>query len=65
MSKHFNGLFDKMYVDKKKEKYATSKNDVLIDDRKKYVTAFTNGGGTAIMHSEPTSTIEQMKMMTR
>jgi 5'(3')-deoxyribonucleotidase len=65
MTKHFNGLFDKMYVDKKKEKYATSKNDVLIDDRKKYVTAFTNGGGSAIMHSDPTSTIEQMKMMTR
>jgi 5'(3')-deoxyribonucleotidase len=65
MTKHFNGLFDKMYVDKKKEKYASSKSDVLIDDRKKYVNAFTEGGGSAILHSDPKSTIEQMKLMTR
>jgi len=65
MTKHFNGLFDKMYVDKKKEKYATSKSDVLIDDRKKYVNAFAEGGGSAILHSDPKSTIEQMKLMTR
>jgi 5'(3')-deoxyribonucleotidase len=65
MIKHFNGLFDKMYVDKKKEKYATSKSDVLIDDRKKYVNAFTEGGGSAILHSDSKSTIEQMKLMTR
>lgn len=65
MTKHFNGLFDKMYVDKKKEKYASSKNDVLIDDRKKYVKAFTEGGGSAILHSDPESSIEQMKVMVR
>jgi len=65
MTKHFNGLFDKMYVDKNKEKYATSKSDVLIDDRKKYVNAFAEGGGSAILHSDPKSTIEQMKLMTR
>jgi 5'(3')-deoxyribonucleotidase len=61
MVKHFNGLFDKVYVNKQKQKYATSSSDVLIDDRKKYVDAFEKAGGTSIFHTEPEQTIQMMK----
>jgi hypothetical protein len=65
MTKHFNGLFDKVYVDKKKEKLALSSNEVLIDDRKKYIDAFSKAGGSTIFHTEPDHTIEQMKQITK
>lgn len=63
MEKYFKGLFDKVYVDKKKEKLVKSVNDVLVDDRKKYVDAFTRAGGTAIRHYDVEDTINKMKTL--
>jgi 5'(3')-deoxyribonucleotidase len=65
MVKHFKGMFDKVYVNKQKGKLATGPKDVLIDDRKKYVKLFTDAGGTAILHTDPESTIEKMTQMVK
>lgn len=63
MVKHFKGLFDRVFVDKKKEKLAHSHDDILIDDRQKYVKAFTGAGGTAILHTSPEDTMQKMKAL--
>jgi hypothetical protein len=34
---------------------------ILIDDRDKYIEQFTEGGGTAVRHVEPTTTIEELR----
>ena len=46
-------------VNKNKEEYA-DENALLIDDRTKYCNAFTNGGGTAILHNSVEETIAKL-----
>lgn len=58
---NFKGLVDKIIIDTNKGKYAKSKNDVLIDDRPKYVTEFESAGGSAILHKNYKTTIKEME----
>lgn len=58
---NFKGLVDKIIIDTNKGKYAKSKNDVLIDDRPKYITEFESAGGSAILHKNYNTTIKEME----
>lgn len=58
---NFGNLVDEIIIDTDKGKYAKSKNDVLIDDRPKYVSTFETAGGSAILHKNYNDTIEKMK----
>jgi 5'(3')-deoxyribonucleotidase len=61
VSRHFGDLINKMEVTIDKGKYANSENDILIDDRVKYVDKFTNGGGSAILFKEPASAMKELE----
>ena len=63
LKKHFDGMYDKVYVDKNKGKLAKDKNDILIDDRLKYIKMFSEQGGTTIMHTDWKDTIKKMKAL--
>jgi len=58
---NFGDLVDKIIIDTDKGKYAKSKNDVLIDDRPKYVSVFESAGGSAILHKNYNDTIKEME----
>jgi len=58
---NFGDLVDKIIIDTNKDKYAKSKNDILIDDRPKYVDAFESAGGSAILHKNYNDTIKEME----
>lgn len=59
--KNLNGLFDEFHCTQDKDHFAHSKFDILIDDRPKYVNKFRAAGGTAILHTDPSKTIKELK----
>jgi 5'(3')-deoxyribonucleotidase len=63
MEKHFAGMYNKIYFEQNKEKYAKEKGDVLIDDRSRNVKKFVDAGGMGINHYEEDlqRTLKQMK----
>jgi len=58
---NFGDLVNKIIIDTDKGKYAKSKNDVLIDDRPKYINAFESSGGSAILHKNYNDTIKEIE----
>jgi len=58
---NFGDLVDKIIIDTDKGKYAKSKNDILIDDRPKYINAFESSGGSAILHKNYNDTIKEIE----
>jgi len=58
---NFGNLVDKVIIDTDKGKYASSKSDVLVDDRPKYVSTFESAGGSAILHKDPNIAIKEME----
>jgi hypothetical protein len=58
---NFGNLVDKIIIDTDKGKYAKSKNDVLVDDRPKYVSTFETSGGSAILHKNYNDTIKEIE----
>lgn len=63
MKKHFDGMYDKIYYEQDKEKYAKSKYKVLIDDRSRNIKKFVDAGGSGINHYEEDikRTLDKMK----
>lgn len=64
VNEHFKGMFEKVTNDNftsDKGKVVKSKNDILIDDRPKYVEKFTSAGGTAILHTDYRKTIAELE----
>lgn len=64
VKEHFGDMVDEIIIDTNKGEYASSKFDVLIDDRPKYIKAFENAGGTGILHQNYKSTIDKMNNLT-
>lgn len=60
MDKHFNGLYDHIYVTKNKNKLVRKEGDLLIDDRSKYCDLFESAGGKVIKHNSSVETINQL-----
>jgi 5'(3')-deoxyribonucleotidase len=60
MAKHFDGLYDQVYITKNKNKLVRCKNDLLIDDRSKYCELFESSGGRTIKHISSVETINQL-----
>lgn len=46
-----------------KWRYATGSHDILIDDRSKNINAWTEAGGTGILHKSAKDTINQLKKL--
>jgi 5'(3')-deoxyribonucleotidase len=61
MKKHFSGLYDQFFADKNKGKFAKSKYDVLIDDRKKYEDMFKKNGGSVVRYDNYTQVLKDMR----
>jgi len=49
VEKHFGDIIDHVEITTDKARVINSKNDILIDDREKYVNVFIDGGGSAIL----------------
>lgn len=58
---HLSGLFGDFSCTQNKHNFAKSKYDILIDDRPKYVNKFREAGGTAILHTSPGKTIQELQ----
>ena len=63
MKKHFKGLYDEFICEQQKEKYATGKTDVLVDDRSFNIKDFVEAGGSGILHDpeDVEKTLREMK----
>jgi 5'(3')-deoxyribonucleotidase len=63
MKEKFDGMYDKIFCEQDKGKYATNKNDVLVDDRITNIKEFVKAGGSGIYHDKNNvnKTIEKMK----
>lgn len=63
MKKNFPGMYNKIYYEQHKGKFAKGKGDVLVDDRSSNIEEFTKAGGTGIHHHEEDvqRTIDMMK----
>ena len=53
VAKHFGDLVNQMEVTVDKGRVAKSLNDILIDDRQKYIDKFTSNGGSGILFRKP------------
>lgn len=51
----------RLVLDQDKWKYATGKNDILIDDFKKKLEKWIDAGGTGILHNDSTDTVRVME----
>ena len=64
VDEHFKGMFETVTDDNftgDKGRVVKSKNDILIDDRPKYVEKFTSAGGTAILHTDYRKSISELE----
>lgn len=63
MKRHFSGMYDVIYCEQEKEKYATGPHDVLVDDRSANIKDFVEAGGSGIHHysEDINRTIREMK----
>jgi len=58
---NFGGLINKLEITIDKGRVVTSKNDILIDDRQKYVDKFLNAGGTGILFKNPEQAMNELE----
>lgn len=58
---HLSGLFDDFQCTQNKHHFAKSEYDILIDDRPKYVNKFRGAGGQAILHTDPSETVQELQ----
>ena len=57
---HFGGKFDKFICQQNKAEYAAP-DSVLIDDRAKYVSAWTGAGGVSIVHTSVPKSLKELE----
>lgn len=55
------GLYSDFHCTQDKHLHAKSENDILIDDRPKYVNKFKAAGGTAILHTDPSKSMKELE----
>ena len=64
VAEHFDKLVNEVIITIDKGKVVKSKNDILIDDRPKYVDKFESAGGTAILYKDSNqATAELVKLI--
>lgn len=61
VEEHFGGMVGEVTITVDKGGVVESKNDILIDDRPKYVDKFTSAGGTAILHTDFRKTLAELE----
>lgn len=61
VKKHFGDKVNHVEVTVDKGRVVTSKYDILIDDRQKYVDKFVNAGGSAILYKNANQAINELK----
>ncbi len=61
VSKHFGDLVNQMEVTVDKGRVAKSLNDILIDDRQKYIDKFTSKGGSGILFKNPNNAMRDLE----
>lgn len=61
VDEHFGGLVADVIITVDKGSVVEGKDDVLIDDRPKYVEKFTSAGGTAILHTDYRKSISELE----
>lgn len=61
IKKHFSGKYNNFICTLKKDSVVRSENDILIDDRTKYVEMFTNAGGTAILYKNASQALNDLE----
>ncbi len=61
VKEHFGDLVDDVVITSDKGRVVKGKSDILIDDRPKYVTKFTEAGGTAILHTDWKKSINELE----
>ncbi len=61
VEEHFGGMVGDVIITIDKGSVVESKNDILIDDRPKYVEKFTSAGGTAILHTDYRKSIAELE----
>ena len=62
MQKNFPGMYDKFICTQDKELYANA-DSILIDDRTKYTMKFEGNGGIAILHKNPTDSMQKLEQI--
>ena len=61
VEEHFGGMVGEVIITIDKGSVVESKNDILIDDRPRYVDKFTNAGGTAILHTDYRKSLSELE----
>lgn len=65
VAKHFGDLVDQVEITTDKARVVKSKNDILIDDRQKYVNVFKNAGGSAILFKDSKSAANELENLVK
>jgi len=63
VKKYFNNLVNQVEVTVDKGRVARSPNDILIDDRQKYIDKFTKAGGSGILFTDPSSAMVDLRYL--
>lgn len=63
VEEHFGGMVGDVIITIDKGSVVEGKNDILIDDRPKYVEKFTSAGGTAILHTDYKKSIAELERL--
>jgi len=61
VNKHFGDLVDHIEVTVDKGRVVNSENDILIDDRQKYIDKFTSRGGSGILFKNPDDAMSKLE----
>jgi len=60
---HFGGLVDHVEITTDKARVVKDENDILIDDRAKYVNVFKDAGGSAILFKDSKSAANELEKL--
>lgn len=63
VAENFGELVGEVVITIDKGKVVKDKNDILIDDRPKYVEKFTSAGGSAILYKDSTQATAELKAL--
>ena len=63
VAENFSGLVGEVVITIDKGKVVKDKNDILIDDRPKYVEKFTLAGGSAILYKDSTQATAELRSL--
>lgn len=63
VDKYFNNLVNRVEVTVDKGRVARGPQDILIDDRQKYIDKFTNAGGSGILFKDPSSAMVDLRYL--